>query len=297
MYNFLLPVAYLPLWLHYCFSTLLWPVVYYIARYRLKVVRGNLKRCFPQMSAKELRHIERHYYRHMTDLLVEGIYNLRAPLSKVKKLYHFENAEVLEPFYNQRRSVVLMSAHYNNWEYMITSLDSRLYHHAVGVGKPLDNKGFGKFITDRRARYGTEIVDQTDVRQIMAFYDRWHLPTAYMMLSDQSPSNPHRSYWTSFMGQDTPFLFGAEHFARKYNMPVFIYDVRKVRRGHYSVHFHLLTDDPNSMPEGSITEQYAQHLEKQILEHPQYWLWSHRRWKLTHNGRIMKDGTEKIINN
>ncbi|MCR4816286.1 MAG: lysophospholipid acyltransferase family protein [Bacteroidales bacterium] len=295
MYNFLLPVAYMPLWLHYFFATLLWPVVYYVVRYRLKVVRGNIGRCFPNLSRKEQRRIERQYYRHMVDLLAEGIYNLRAPLSKVDKLYNFENAEILEPFYNEGKSVVLMSAHYNNWEYMITSLDSRIHHHAVGVGKPLDNKGFGKFITNRRARYGTEIVDQTNVRQIMAFYDRWKVPTAYMMLSDQSPSNPHRSYWTSFLGQDTPFLFGAEHFARKYNMPVILYDVRKIRRGHYTIHFELLTDQPNNLPEGKITERYAQHLEKQIREKPQYWLWSHRRWKLTRNGRIRKDGTIKII--
>ena len=295
MYNFLLPVAYLPLWLLYGLSSLLWPVVYYIARYRLTIVRSNLQRCFPEKSGAELRRIERQYYRHLCDLLAEGIYNLRAPLHKVRQHYRLENAEILEPYYNANRSVVLMSAHYNNWEYMITSLDHSISHHGVGVGKPLDNKGFGRFITARRARYGTEIVDQTDVRQTMAYYDRWQVPTAYMMLSDQSPSNPHRSFWTTFLGQDTPFLFGAEHFARKYNMPVFIYDVRKERRGHYSIRFNLLTDSPNSLPEGIITEHYARHLETLIRENPQYWLWSHRRWKLTRNGRIMKDGTVKII--
>lgn len=295
MYNFLLPVAYLPLWLLYGLSSLLWPVVYYIARYRLAIVRSNLQRCFPDKSGAELRRIERQYYRHLCDLLAEGIYNLRAPLHKVRQHYRLENAEILDPYYNANRSVVLMSAHYNNWEYMITSLDHSISHHGVGVGKPLDNKGFGRFITARRARYGTEIVDQTDVRQTMAYYDRWQVPTAYMMLSDQSPSNPHRSFWTTFLGQDTPFLFGAEHFARKYNMPVFIYDVRKERRGHYSIRFNLLTDSPNSLPEGQITEHYARHLETLIRENPQYWLWSHRRWKLTRNGRIMKDGTVKII--
>ena len=295
MYNFLLPVAYLPLWLLYGLSSLLWPVVYYVARYRLKVVRGNLERCFPDKSRRELRRVERQYYRHLCDLLAEGIYNLRAPLHKVEKHYHFENAEVLEPFYNDGRSVVLMSAHYNNWEYMITSLDHRIRHHAIGVGKPLDNKGFGVFITERRARYGTEIVDQTDVRQVMDYYHRHRVPVAYMMLGDQSPSNPHRSFWTDFLGQDTPFLFGAEHFARKYDMPVILYDVSKLRRGCYSVHFELMTGEPGSLPEGEITRRYAQHLEAQIRRAPQYWLWSHRRWKLTRNGRIRKDGTIKII--
>lgn len=218
-----------------------------------------------------------------------------APLRRIKAHYRFENDVILKPFYDAGRSVVLMSAHYNNWEFMITSLDSRINHHAVGVGKPLDNKGFGKFITSRRARFGTEIVDQTNVRQVMDFYHSHQVPVAYMMLSDQSPSNPHRSYWTQFLSQDTPFLFGAEHFARKYNMPVILYDVTKLRRGYYNVRFSLLTDNPNSMPEGEITRLYAQHLEQIIHNKPQYWLWSHRRWKLTRNGRIMKDGTIKII--
>ncbi len=297
MYKLFLLFAYLPLWFHYTLSTLLWPVVYYVVRYRVKVVRANLERCFPDRPKRELRRIERQYYRHMADLLAEGIFNLRATLRQVSHRYHFEGAELLEPYYRQNRSVVLMSAHYNNWEYMITSLDQRISHHGIGVGKPLDNKSFGRFITARRARYGTEIVDQTDVRQAMAYYDKWHIPVAYMMLSDQSPSNPHKSLWTSFFGQDTAFLFGAEHFARKYDMPVFFYDVAKVRRGRYNVHFQLLTEHPNELPEGDITRRYAQHLEQVIREAPQYWLWSHRRWKLTHEGKILKDGTLKIINN
>ncbi len=280
MYWLLIPLAWLPLWLHYCLSSLLWPVVYYMARYRVKVVRTNLRCCFPEKSDKELRKIERQYYRHMCDLLVEGIYNLRASVRLVTKHYRFENSEILKPYYESCRSVVLMSAHYNDWEYMITSLNSRINHHAIGVGKPLDNKKFGRFITARRARYGTEIVDQTDVRQTMAYYDKWKVPVAYMMLSDQTTSNPNKSLWTKFFGIDTAFLFGAEHFARKYNMPVILYDVRKVRRGRYSVHFKLMTDEPNSMPEGEITRTYAKHLENIIREAPQYWLWSHRRWKL-----------------
>ena len=185
MYYFILPVAYLPLWLLYGLASLLCPVVYYIARYRLKVVRANLGRCFPDKSTAELRRIERQYYRHLCDLLAEGIYNLRAPLHKVRQHYHLENAEILEPYYNANRSVVLMSAHYNNWEYMITSLDHSISHHGIGVGKPLDNKGFGRFITARRARYGTEIVDQTDVRQTMAYYDRWHIYDAQRPVAQQ----------------------------------------------------------------------------------------------------------------
>lgn len=294
-YSLLLVLAYLPLWLLYAISSLMWPLVYWVSRYRLDVVRDNLKNCFPDKSEKELHRIERCYYRHMCDLLVEGLYNIRASVRAVSRRYLFENADILKPYYEQGRSVVLMSAHYNNWEYMITSLDSRICHHAIGVGKPLSNKLFGEFITARRGRYGTEIVDHTDVRQVMNYYDKYNVPVAYMMLSDQSPKNPYKSYWSDFLGRDTAFLFGAEHFAKKYDMPVFIYDVKKLRRGRYAVHFSLVTDNPQALPDGEITQTYVTHLEETVRQNPQYWLWSHRRWKLTRNGIIRKDGTIKII--
>lgn len=280
MYRILIPLSYLPLWFVYIASTIFWPIAYYIVRYRLKVVRYNLKRCFPEKSKRELRKLERQYFQHLCDLLAEGLFNIRASVKKVARRYRFVNADILEPYYRQNRSVVLMSAHYNNWEYMITSLNSRISHQAVGVGKPLNNKNFGVFLTARRARYGTEIVDQTNVRQAMSFYDQWHIPAAYMMLSDQSPSRANKCYWTKFFDQDTAFLYGSEHFARKYNMAVFFYEVKKIRRGRYELHFKLITDTPNELPQGEITERYVHLLEETIRKEPQYWLWSHRRWKL-----------------
>lgn len=291
MYQLLLPIGALPLWLHHRASDLLWLLVYYVLRYRVKVVRSNLERCFPEKSQQERRRIERQFYRHLSDLVVEGFHNTAASLKRIKRHYVLENADLLSPYYEAGRSVVLMSAHYNNWEYMITSLESNLRHHAVGVGKPLSNKRFGHWLTARRARFGTEIVDHTDVRDAMAYYDKYRIPVAYMMLSDQSPRNPYRSFWVDFLHRDTPFLFGAEHFAKKYNMPVFIYDVKKVRRGRYSVHFELVTDEPDTLADGEITTRYIRHLEGLVQRMPQYWVWSHRRWKLTRTGRYKEDGT------
>ena len=254
-------------------------MVYYVARYRVKVVRDNLQHCFPDKDKHWYRRIERQYYRHLCDLLAEGIFNLRASLRQVRRRYIFENEEILEPYYDAGRSIVLMSAHYNNWEYMITSLNFQLMHHGVGVGKPLNDKLVANYVTRRRGRFGTEIVDHTNVRQTMEYYQQHHVPVAYMMLSDQSPSDVHKSFWTMFMHQETPFLYGAEHFARKYDMPVIYYDVTKTSRGRYEVRFSLICDKPNDLPQYTITSRYIHLLENTINSAPQYWLWSHRRWK------------------
>ena len=279
----------------YLLSDILYFIAYHLAGYRRRVVRENLATCFPDKSKHERRKIERQYYRHMCDLLIEGAYNLFASPEAIKRRYRLTNRQLVDRYYDQGRTVVLMSAHYGNWEYMVSSLNMQLLHHGIGVGKPLDDKSVASFITRRRTRYGTQVVDQSDVRQHVAFYDRYHVPCALMMLSDQSPSNPHKSYWTHFLGRDTAFLYGAEYFARKYNYPVLYYSVRKVKRGYYEVTFSPLCERPEEVPQYTIVECYVRRLEQEIQAAPQYWLWSHRRWKLTREGRILKDGTLKII--
>ena len=280
----------------YLLSDILYLIAYHLIRYRRRVVKENLAACFPDKTPQERRHIERQYYRFLCDLLMEGVYNaFFATPPYLKRHYRITNRQLVDRYYEKGQTVVLMSAHYGNWEYMVSSLNMQLLHHGVGVGKPLDDKSVASFITRRRTRYGTQVVDQTDVREHVAFFDKYHVPCALMMLSDQSPSNPYRSYWTTFLGRDTAFLYGAEHFARKYNYPVLYYTVDCVRRGYYEVTFSPLCEHPCEVPQYTIVEQYVRLLEQQIRQQPQYWLWSHRRWKLTRNGRIQKDGTIKII--
>ena len=254
-------------------------MVYHLVRYRRKVTRTNLSNAYPDRSDKERKKIEQAYYHHISDLLIEGLYNLYARPQAIMHRYHFVNRQLVNKYYEQGQSVILMSAHYNNWEYMITSLNFQLMHHGVGVGKPLNDKLVANYVTRRRGRFGTEIVDHTNVRQTMEYYQQHHVPVAYMMLSDQSPSDVHKSFWTMFMHQETPFLYGAEHFARKYDMPVIYYDVTKTSRGRYDVRFSLICDKPNDLPQYTITSRYIHLLENTINSAPQYWLWSHRRWK------------------
>jgi len=281
----------------YFLSDILYLLVYHLVGYRRRVVRDNLAKCFPEKSQQERRRLERRYYRYMCDLLMEGVYNVFfATPPYLKSHYRITNRQMVDRYYERGQTVVLMSAHYGNWEYMVSSLNMQLLHHGIGVGKPLDDKSMASFITRRRTRYGTQVVDQRDVRQHVAFFDAHKVPCSLMMLSDQSPSNPHKSYWTTFLGRDTAFLYGAEYFARKYNYPVLYYKVHRVKRGYYEVTFSQLCEHPLEVPQYTVVESYVRTLENQIRENPEYWLWSHRRWKLTRNGRIRKDGTVKIIN-
>lgn len=281
----------------YFLSDILYLITYYLVGYRRKVVKENLLACFPDRDKRWRRQLERRYYRHLADLLVEGVYNLYATPPALKRRYHLVNRQVVDRYYERGQTVVLMSAHLGNWEYMVSSLGMQMLHHGIGVGKALNDKLVAGYITRRRTRYGTQVVDSSDVRREVAYYDQHRVPCALMMLSDQSPVNPHRSYWTTFLNRDTAFLYGAEHFARQYNYPVIYYSVEQVKRGHYEVTFTPLCEHPQEVPQYTIVESYARRLEQDILKHPEQWLWSHRRWKLTREGRIMKDGTLHIIPN
>lgn len=279
LFLLLMLVAWLPMWLLYGLADATWPILYYVVRYRRKVTETNLQKSFPEKSEQERRTIAKRYYKHISDLLAEAIFNLRTTPEQIKKRYRITNRSLLDQYYEQGQSVILVSAHYNNWEYMVAGLNMMVRHHGVGVGKPLDNKSFGKYLTRQRTRYGTEVVDFTNVRETFAYYDKHKVPVAYMMLADQSPSNEHKSYWTKFLNQETPFLYGAEYFARKYNYPVLFYKVKKVKRGHYELTFSKLCDKPLETQQYEITKKYVSLLNDLLHEKPEYWLWSHKRWK------------------
>lgn len=273
------PLALLPLALLYVLAGPLYLVLNYVVRYRRKVILENLRNSFPEKSPKEIRKIKNRYYWHLTQIAVEMVKMLVLPRCILRKRYRCSNPELVNRYFDEGRSVILMSSHYNNWEWMILALDEMFKHHGVGVGKPNSDKVFEKLVNRARTRYGTEVVFADTVRDAFEHYESQHIPVAYMMLSDQSPNSKKRCYVTDFLHQRTGMIFGAEHFARKYNIPVLYYEVVKERIGKYRVDVQLITDTPNDCAECGITQRYVELLEQTIRRKPQYWLWSHRRWK------------------
>ena len=195
------------------------------------------------------------------------------------KRYRCINPELVNTCFEKKQSVILMSSHFNNWEWMVLSLAMQFKHRGVGVGAPNSNKVFEELINHARTRYGTEVIFADHIREDFQKSTSGEQTTAYMMLCDQSPANLSRSYIATFLHQPAAIIFGGEHYAKKYNFPVFYYKVNKVKRGFYEIELKLITDTPNRLPHGAITEQYLALLEKTIREQPVFWLWSHKRWK------------------
>jgi KDO2-lipid IV(A) lauroyltransferase len=149
-------------------------------------------------------------------------------------------------------------------------------HDCIGIYKPLSNQFINNKIYTSRSKYGMNLVS---MRQTKKSFEQGSKPKAIVFGSDQNPSNPKRAHWVNFLNQDTAVLFGVEKYAKDYNWPVVFVSISKVKRGHYEVEYSLITDKPTEQPHGKITEDFTKRLEQDIINQPQYWLWSHKRWK------------------
>lgn len=276
-YLVIIPISLLPFPLLYALSDGLYILFYYMFGYRKKVVLQNIRNSFPDKTEKEHIEICKKFYRHFCDLVVESLKTFTISEKEVLKRVICTNPEVIDKYFDQKRSVIIAGGHYNNWELFAVAVDALIKHKTVGIYKPLSNKYFDDKMRGTRGKYGLEMISTKDVK---TFFDTHiNVLTATIFGTDQSPSNPNNAYWMKFLNQDTGVLFGAEKFAKEYNYPVVYGRLNKLKRGHYSLDFTDVTETPTETAYGEITEKITLLLEKDIQDIPQYWLWTHRRWK------------------
>lgn len=276
-YLFVYPLSWLPLFLIYGISNFLYLILLTVFPYRKKVIDTNLKRCFPEKSAQEIKKLRLKFYKHFTDLLAESIKNLSLSEKEILKRVKVTNPEIMEALYHKNKSVLLVAGHYNNWEWIISSMPLLFPHQAVGIGMPMSQKFWDKKINGRRGRFGMYI---THAKEVANTFEKFkEQPIATLILSDQSPGNSTKSYWTNFFGQPTAILFGCEQLAHQYDHAVVYYELRKVKRGFYEMTLQLITEEPRTLTWGEITEAHTQLLEQTIRKEPAFWLWSHKRFK------------------
>lgn len=276
-YIFLWPLSKLPLRVLYWIADFIYLLFRTVWPYRKQVIDANLKQSFPEKSKAELNVIKRRYYRHLADLLAEGIKNFSISKDELTQRIHVANPEIMQQLAAKKRNVLLVGGHYGNWEWVITAQALLFQQHAIGLGKPLTNGYFDKKINALRGRFGMDIVHAKNYKSLItkSFPDGF----AMLTLSDQSPSNSLKSYWTTFLNQQTAVLFGTEQMAHEYDLSVVYFNLNKTKRGHYRMSLELICESPKGLSYGEITERHSRLLEQQIIDQPEYWLWSHKRWK------------------
>lgn len=271
----------LPIGVHYWISDrLLFPIMYYIVRYRRRMVDQNLRLAFPDKSDTERRQIARDFYRQFCDVLVETIYGYRCSEQEMRQRVHIIGMDEANKLIDAAGGGIFMLAHMGNWEWQ-ASVQQWLSPGVteLNVYRQLNNRHFDALMLAIRAKRGGRCVEKNQLLREMVRCRAANQPVTIGLICDQKPRPEVTRTWLTFLHQETGFLDGGEVLGKKFNYPVFYGYMQRVRRGYYRSEVRLLAAKPQELPEGEITKRYAHELEQNIIAEPHLWLWTHNRWK------------------
>ncbi|WP_299114122.1 lysophospholipid acyltransferase family protein [uncultured Winogradskyella sp.] len=271
-------ISILPFRLLYGISDLLYLFLYRIFGYRKSTVKENLRLVFPKKSEKEIKSITSKFYHHLCDMIVESIKSLTISKAELKKRYQFTNVELIHDLEKKERSIILMCAHYGSWEWIFI-LQTYLKHKGYAVYKRLANKYFDRLVKRIRARHDTYLITTKQTLNVLSESKKKGELTINGFVSDQSPKAHKAFHWNEFMGIKVPMYTGAEMLAKKLDMAIVFFSVKRIKRGYYQTTFKTITEHPKEYKDYEITDIFFKLVEEQIIEAPQYYLWTHKRWK------------------
>jgi len=271
-------ITLLPLRVLYLFSDFLYYILFYIVKYRRKVVGVNLRNSFPEKTETELNAIEKRFYRHLADLMVETLKLTHMSQKEQIRRISYTNLHIIDKLREEGRDVIAIVGHYNNWEWP-TLLPYYLKYKTIIIYKPLQNRHFNDFVNKHRSQDGVVLAPTSNIIREIINYKKQNIRTLSIFISDQIPAIGDIKYWTRFLNQDTAVFTGAGKIASKYDMAVVYFHIQKTGRGYYNLDVELLYDHTAGLSENEITETHVRRLEEIIREKPEYWIWSHRRWK------------------
>ncbi|WP_179352039.1 lysophospholipid acyltransferase family protein [Winogradskyella vidalii] len=278
IYPILWLISILPFRILYGFSDLIYVFMYRIFGYRKKTVKENLRLVFPEKSEKEISEITGKFYHHFCDMMVEAIKSLTISEAQMNKRFKFTNVDLINDLEKKQRSIILMCAHYGSWEWIFI-LQKHVKHKGYAVYKRLANKHFDKLVKRIRAKYNSHLITTKETFNVLLKSKRKGELTINGFVSDQSPKVHKAFHWNDFMGIKVPMYTGAEILAKKLDMAVVFFSVKRIKRGYYETTFKTITEHPKEYKDYEITDLFFKLVEEQILEAPQYYLWTHKRWK------------------
>lgn len=278
VYSVLYLLSLLPFRVLYLLADGLYFLVYYIFPYRKKVVFQNIQNSFPHKSPAEVKRIAKKFYRHFCGLLLEVVKLISISEKELKSRIYIKNPEIVAEMHKKGISCIGITSHFGNWEWFsgVSDFTDNL---VLSVYKPLSNKKVEETVTKCRTRFGPILVPMANTVKTMFELKNSGKLFFALFIADQTPTRANIQYWTKFLNQETPVFLGAEKIARKLNLGLVFVKMNVIKRGYYEVEFVHLYDSIKHLPEFEATEAHVHELEKLIVENPQYWLWTHRRWK------------------
>ena len=268
---------FLPYGLIYFLSDVLAWKLEYLLLYRKKIVRQNLELAFKDKSSEEIKNISHQFYKNLADIIVENFILFSKPKAHIIDRMKFVNPEILDQQFKEKRNIIIMGGHINNWEYPNVAIPCQTSYQVASMVKPITNAVLNRYTNEKRSRTGAKMISTYGLQRIVL--QEHDPPYGFVYISDQYPPNQKRAIKASFLGIESTFLHGAQQVAIKKNYPLYAVSMARIKRGFYEMGLTLLHNNPSESNEEELTHLYADFMEKQILKDPATWLWSHKKWK------------------
>lgn len=284
IYFIIKTLSYIPFWMLYAISDIMYYPLYYVIRYRREIVRKNLTESFPEKSPSEIITIEKKFYRFFMDMLLESSKIASISPDEIRKRMKFVNIDKTNKLLDEGKSLAFFMGHFCNWEWM-TSVGLWIKDDVVcaQVYHKLINETFDKIIKQMRERMGNICVEMRQTARFVASMKAENKACMVALIADQSPKRRQIQHYVKFLNHMVPVLVGPEKIANHFGyMPIFV-NARRVKRGYYECEFSLLHNDPTSLPDYKLTDLYFERLEDEIRKHPECYLWTHNRFKYAKN--------------
>lgn len=294
IFAFLRALAHLPLGVLYAISdVLIFPLVFYVVRYRRPLVRRQLAESLPELSEAERTRVERDFYHFFADYIVETLKLLHITPEEMLRRVEWVGFDALQHRMDRegKQFAMVYLGHLGNWEWM-TSFTMHLLGDNRGgqVYHPLYDKAVDQLFIDMRRQFGGECIPMKETLRYILRMRQAGTKAVIGMIADQSPKWEAMHQWCEFLHHKTSFFIGTEAIARKVDAVVAYADVSRPRRGYYRVEFSVMTTEAPSLAEHELTNRYAELLEQTIRRAPHLWLWTHNRWKRSYEEWLQRQG-------
>ena len=261
------------------FSNVIAFIFYNFIPIRKEVVFDNLKHAFPNYSKEKIQEIAYNSYKSFCLALAEILYMPWLTEEELKKIMICKNRNLIVERLNEGNGVILLSAHFGNWEYLATSVAAQINQKFYVVVKPQRNPFVDSWMNKARTRWTNEIVPLgVSIRQIFSVLLSKGIVA---MVADQR--GPKESIKLNFFGRLTSVYTGPAVLSLKTNSPI-IYGI-STRRDDLNYDVDLIEVDRSNLPENQedkikvLSERMIKVLEDVISKNPEQWLWMHKRWK------------------
>jgi len=254
-------------------------IFYYIVQIRKSTVINNLKIAFPDYSESHIKEIAYDVYKSFSIFLVEILVFPKLKREKLEQEAEFSDPELIVSKFNKGKGLIILSAHFGNWEVIPPNISSKVGLAGLTIVKPLRNPYVDKWMNNLRTRFNNEVIPLG--LSLRKTYQSLKEKKMIGIAADQR--GPEEGAKVQFFNTEIPVFNGPAVLSLKTGAPIL--SLLAVRQKNYKYKIVVKEIDSKNLPENyenkviELTQRHTSYLESMIKKHPEQWFWMHKKWK------------------